>query len=117
MIFVKNTVVKNPTISSKLANGKTSISSPSYVFCPSRKYYSNVSADSGKICKIATLMKRAPANVEPKMRSLGLDLKAFDRMGRVPTKVTIPKNSTMKNTLSIPVIVYSSMIKVLVKFL
>jgi hypothetical protein len=67
-----------------------------------------VLADSGKIWRMATLMKRAPAKVEPKMRSLGLDLNALDLMGKVPTKVTIPKKRTMKRTLRIAVMVSSS---------
>ena len=58
---------------------------------------------------MATLMKRAPAKVEPKMRSLGLDLNALDLIGKVPTKVTMPKNRIMKRTLRIDVIVSSSM--------
>lgn len=101
MILVKNTVTKNPAINNKLANGKTSISSPS---C---KYYSKVSADSGRICSIATLIKRAPAKVDPMIRYLGLVLKAFERRGNVPIKHTMTKNSAMNTTLRIDVVVSS----------
>lgn len=55
-------------------------------------------------------MNRAPAKVEPKILSLGLDLKAFDLMGRVPTKVTIPKNRIIKMTFRMAVIDYSSIV-------
>lgn len=50
-------------------------------------------------------MKRAPAKVDPKILNFGLDLNAFDRIGNVPTRVTIPKNNTMKRILSIEMIV------------
>lgn len=50
-------------------------------------------------------MKRAPAKVDPKILNFGFDLNAFDRIGNVPTRVTIPKNNTMKRTLSIEMIV------------
>ena len=52
------------------------------------------------MCKIATLMKRAPANVAPKILSLGFDLNAFDLIGSVPTNETIAKNNTIKKTFS-----------------
>jgi len=64
-----------------------------------------VSAAYGKICKIATLINKAPAKVDPKIRSFGLDLNAFERIGNVPTNDTIPKNRIMNRTLRIAVMV------------
>ena len=52
------------------------------------------------MCKIATLMKRAPAKVAPKILNLGFDLNAFDLIGNVPTNETIAKNRTIKKIFS-----------------
>lgn len=52
-------------------------------------------------------MKRAPAKVDPNILNLGLDLKALDLMGNVPTKDTIPKNKNMKKTFNTIVVTYS----------
>jgi len=48
-------------------------------------------------------MKRAPANVAPKILSFGFDLNAFDLIGSVPTNETIAKNNTIKKTFSIEI--------------
>lgn len=50
-------------------------------------------------------MKRAPAKVAPKILNLGFDLKAFERIGKVPTNETMQKNSNMKNTFNIDITV------------
>jgi hypothetical protein len=52
-------------------------------------------------------MKRAPAKVDPNILNFGLDLKALDLMGNLPTKDTIPKNKNMKKTFSTIVVTYS----------
>ena len=62
--------------------------------------YSKASADSGKMCIIATFMKRAPANVEPIAWSRGFCLNVLDLMGRVPTPTTIKKNRSITRDLS-----------------
>ena len=49
-------------------------------------------------------MKSAPANVEPNILSLGFDLNAFERIGKVPTKHTIAKNNSMNTTFKMAVI-------------
>ncbi len=102
MTFVKKIVIKNPIINNKFAKGNTSFSSS-----PSFKYYSIASADSGKICIIATLINKEPANVVPIDRSIGFDLKAADRRGNVPTNVTMTKNNTIKATFKMMRMVYS----------
>jgi len=62
-------------------------------------------------------MKRAPANVEPKIRSLGFDLKAFERNGKVPTIDTIAKKKIMKRTFNIEVTADYSMVSMSIVFL
>lgn len=97
MILVKNMVIKNPTIINKFAKGNT------YTSYPSFKYYYRVSDDSGSICRTATLINSAPANVDPIILNLGLVLNAFERIGKVPTKQTMRKNSIMNTILRIGV--------------
>lgn len=55
------------------------------------------------MCKIATLINRAPAKVDPNILSFGFDLNAFDLIGRVPMYETITKNNTIKNTFKIDI--------------
>jgi hypothetical protein len=57
---------------------------------------------------MATLIKSAPAKVDPMILYLGLVLKAFERIGNVPTKHTMMKNSIINTILRIAVIVASS---------
>lgn len=102
MILVKKIVIKNPTIISKFARGNTSISSPSYVFSPIKQSCSTL-AYSGRICKIATLINSAPANVDPNILSFGFDLNAFDLIGNVPMYETITKNNIINNTFKIDI--------------
>ncbi len=52
------------------------------------------------MCRIATLIKRAPAKVDPITLSLGFVLKAWERIGKVPITQTMIKKIIIKNILS-----------------
>jgi len=59
---------------------------------------------------MATLMKRAPANVVPIALKTLFCLKFFIRRGMVPTMATIDTNNSINNSLRIMSRVYSSIL-------
>ena len=90
-------------MTNKLARGNTSLSSS-----PSRMYSSIASADSGRICMMATFTKRAPAKVVPMALRKRLLLKVASRRGSDPTIMTMRTNRTIKAILSMArIVVYS----------
>ena len=52
------------------------------------------------MCRIATLIKSAPANVDPIILNFGFVLKAWERIGKVPTTQTMTKKIIINKTLS-----------------
>ena len=89
----------------RFARGNTSWSGSSPL-----RYASIESADYGSMCRMATLMKRAPANVVPIDFKKAFDLKEADLKGIVPTTITIATKITMQTILRMIRIVLDYMI-------